>query len=167
MNKKGFTLVELLAVITILGVVMMIGTISITGIKNKMDQNMFENKLDFVLKAARSYGQDNQSKIALGMNATIGGKAVTYKLVPIGDLISSEDLEADETDDDGNKSINHYIDKVSINNLKIAVYVLNNRIYTCIPVDDSIISGTSNNASILFKGQLQKESFANQNLFCS
>ena len=54
MNKKGFTLTELLAVIVILAVVSLIGTVSITGVKRKMNENMFRNKLAEVISAVLS-----------------------------------------------------------------------------------------------------------------
>lgn len=44
-NKKGFTLVELLAVIVVISVVAAIGTLSLIGIKNKAADDTF-NKLE-------------------------------------------------------------------------------------------------------------------------
>ena len=45
MNKKGFTLTELLAVIVIMSIVATIGLVSVTGVKRQINQKLFTDKL--------------------------------------------------------------------------------------------------------------------------
>ena len=61
MNKKGFTLVELLAVITIIGVISVIAVVSLNGVKKNIDLKTVEKNLDLILIAAKSYGEDHIS----------------------------------------------------------------------------------------------------------
>ena len=44
MNKKGFTLVELMAVIVIISIIALVGVTSITGVRKQMDKKLFEEK---------------------------------------------------------------------------------------------------------------------------
>ena len=63
MNKKnGFTLVELLAVIVIIGVLFSISTIAINSIKKKEDLKNAQNVISGILSAAKRYESDNQYK---------------------------------------------------------------------------------------------------------
>ena len=57
-NRKGFTLVELLAVITILGIIIMIATVSVTSILNKNDKKNVSNDGSKLAEAAKIYYQD-------------------------------------------------------------------------------------------------------------
>ena len=50
-NKKGFTLVELLAVIVILGVLLLVAVPSVTTIQTKAKQNAADDQALMVLKA--------------------------------------------------------------------------------------------------------------------
>lgn len=58
-RKKGFTLVELLAVIVIMSILMTVAIPSVILISNKMKKNMYCTKVETVEKAAQLYGQDN------------------------------------------------------------------------------------------------------------
>ncbi|MFA5696175.1 MAG: prepilin-type N-terminal cleavage/methylation domain-containing protein, partial [Bacilli bacterium] len=50
MNKKGFTLVELLAVIVILAIILAIAVPSITGILNSAKRSAFEADVKLIIK---------------------------------------------------------------------------------------------------------------------
>ena len=62
MNKKGFTLVELLAVIMLLGIVMSIATLSITSISKKIKDRQFELKKQDIIIAAKKYAESTGIK---------------------------------------------------------------------------------------------------------
>ena len=115
MNKNGFTLVELLATIVIISVVMLIGTVSITGVKKKINENTFKTKLEVVINNAERWGQDNKELLS------------TYQTKSISDLINLKYIETD----DGTNLIND-TNGTSINNLSIKVYLQYNRVYACI-----------------------------------
>lgn len=50
MNKKGFTLVELLAVIVILAIILAIAVPSITGLLEKQRENSFESNVKMLIR---------------------------------------------------------------------------------------------------------------------
>ena len=52
MNKKGFTLVELMAVIVIISIIALVGVTSITGVRKQMDKKLFEEKLNSAISSA-------------------------------------------------------------------------------------------------------------------
>ena len=59
MNKKGFTLVELLAVIVILGIILIIAVPASINISKKVKAKMYSNKIANITKSAVLWGQDN------------------------------------------------------------------------------------------------------------
>ena len=137
MNKKGFTLTELLATIAIIGVVSLIGTVSITSIKAKIDENMFDIKLQLALGAATNWGQDNKN--LLTSNCTING--TSYKCIDkkISDLISSKYLTGD------NESTSFKTNEgKEANSAKIRIYLKNNRVYSCISTKSNIPDSLNN-----------------------
>ena len=94
MNKKGFTLVELLAVIAILGVVMTIGIVSISTVRRNINLQGLQTKLQDILASAKMWGNDNKYKLT--ENITVRGEAKKGAKVTIDDLIKSEHLHTDE-----------------------------------------------------------------------
>ena len=115
MNKNGFTLVELLATIVILGVVMLIGTVSITGVKNKINENNFKTKLELIISNAERWGQDNKETLS------------TAQTKEVKDLIDLNYIEPDT-----GSVITNDINGKSLNTLSIKVYLNYNRVYACI-----------------------------------
>ncbi len=113
MNKKGFSLTELLATIAIMAVISLIGTISVLSIKAKIDERMFASKLELAIGAAQNWGQDNKNEVF-----------PTDKT--LSELIDAKYLEADE----GNTfKDNHGKD---IKNATIRIEFKNGRAYACI-----------------------------------
>lgn len=60
MKNNGYTLVELLAVIVILAIVSGIASIGIFALKDQIDKNIFEIKIDTIEKAAILWAEDNK-----------------------------------------------------------------------------------------------------------
>lgn len=60
MNKKGFTIVELLVTITLLAIISTIAVISITSFINKNKENNYEILKNTILEASKEYVTDNR-----------------------------------------------------------------------------------------------------------
>lgn len=59
MNKKGFTLTELLAVIAIIAIISLIAIPSVIAIYRNMNVRMYDNKKEMIISAAELYGSNN------------------------------------------------------------------------------------------------------------
>lgn len=70
MNRKGFTLVELLATLTILGIIIAIGGISISAIMNNAKEKQFELLVSNIKSAVENYYQE----------CTYGGSSCNYEI---------------------------------------------------------------------------------------
>lgn len=142
MNKKGFTLVEILAVLVIIVVVSLIGTVSITGVKRKMEENLFKNKLGEIISAASKWGEDNKSELdtekTVGFLITNGYLETEEAINPV--KYNYEDkCGSDKNDENGYKEgelcknvITNNVDYKVLNSLEVKIYRSNNRVYSCI-----------------------------------
>ena len=84
-NKKGFTLVELLAVIVILGVLTAIAVPSVLGISKKIKTDMYESKKKTVEVALELWADDNKSSCIKNIDS-----------LKIKNLIEDNYLKADD-----------------------------------------------------------------------
>ena len=116
MNKKGFTLVELLAVIVILAIIITIAVPSTIAVSNKIKKKMYNTKVDMIMDAAKMYGQDNSSKVNSDENSC-------NVLVKVSDLINGGYVKKDDVD---NGKVLSPIDNSSMNDLQICLYKKNN-----------------------------------------
>lgn len=87
-SKRGFTLVELLAVIVILGILLSISTVAVNNIRKQQDEKNLENQISSVLTGAKSYVADNPSVI---YDLTTGVKSVNVQKLIDGDYVSIKD----------------------------------------------------------------------------
>ena len=60
MNKKGFTIVELLVTVALLAIISTISVISITSFVNKSKENNYEILKKTILEASKEYVADNR-----------------------------------------------------------------------------------------------------------
>ena len=63
-NNKGFTLVELLAVVALMAILLVIAGPAVLSFTTRMKSDMFCSKVDTVVKSAQMYGQDSMSSLA-------------------------------------------------------------------------------------------------------
>lgn len=143
MNKKGFTLVELLAVIVLIAVISTIGIASYLGVKKQIDRKRFTNKLFESISSAEKWGEYNKDKL---INKDENN--LSYAVVKLSELINTNYFETEETFDatkyncskkeNGlckNVAVNN-VDNIVINDLQIKVFKKNKQIYGCIIVNE-------------------------------
>ena len=103
MNRKGFSIPELLAVIVIMGILISIATASYNGISKTMKEKTYNNKLNLIKTKAIEYATD------YGVDATTISVA---KLISEGYL----ELENDtETNEKLNNPLGGYLDCYQVN----------------------------------------------------
>ncbi len=91
LNKKGFTLVELLAVIVVLAIIMVIATTQITGVIKKNTVDSFSSSLDVVAKAAKTiYLQFGDSITAEDIKANVDYDPNQYEITLEGEKDSQK-----------------------------------------------------------------------------
>ena len=119
MNKKGFTLVELLAVILILGVIGIVATISISAVRRRTDLKIVEGNLDVIMLSARGYGEQD-------INALSSSPIITS----VSELKGNTELSVED----------------AYNNIEIKIYLYNNRASACITNKEALtdLVGESN-----------------------
>ena len=60
-NKNGFTMIEVLAVVTILGIVSVIGVVAVSSMIKKGNESYYESQKKELITAAKTYLQKNQA----------------------------------------------------------------------------------------------------------
>lgn len=93
--KKGFTLVEMLAVIIIIGVLSLVMIPSIESIIEESEKDTYEAQVEFILSGLKNYVADNIFKFSLEENQS--------KTITLGELKTSGYVDVDirnpETDE--------------------------------------------------------------------
>ena len=134
MNKKGFTLVELLSVLVLIGLLMGLAVPGISRITSNIKKKSQKTKIELIEKAAVLWGQDNRTLLyetprentIIYSSIEKNEKIRYYKLVSIKDLIDDNYL-------DGESNQKKYEDPVSGEDLyrddcKVFVFKYNNRV---------------------------------------
>ena len=101
MNKKGFTLVELLAVLVILGILVTIAVPAATSVGDKAKTKMLKTKTKLAMQGAILYLQDNKSEFTSQTNlnnCTTNNNVVTCQMTFLK-LADLGQLDYDYTDD--------------------------------------------------------------------
>lgn len=136
MNNKGFTLVELLAVLVILSLLITVAVPSVNKILLNINENMYCEKVTNLENAARLYAEDyymDQSSI---------DEKVIEGSIPFSILIEKSYLSKDEETctlgSDNNPCILDPRDDTGMDNLTFRVYTKNRRIYASVNFDKSM-----------------------------
>jgi prepilin-type N-terminal cleavage/methylation domain-containing protein len=132
MNKKGFTFIELLAVIVLISVVLLIAVPSIRYADRKFHEKAYNTKMELILNAAKEYGDDFKEVIIYNTNGSSYSDPSTGSNYPavtitVRDLLNNgyitKDNGLNETD------ILDPRDDSSMLNKSLTVYIKNNRAY--------------------------------------
>lgn len=115
MNKKGFTLSEIIAVIILISIIVAIAVPSVLSVRKRVNERLFEGKKETILVAAELYGQDNPHLFN-----------PDEFIVTVGELVNANYVEKDTEQNDKNCSDSYGcainpIDNSSLNNVKILV----------------------------------------------
>lgn len=100
LNNKGFTLIEVLAVVVILSIIMAIMVPSVNSIMNKNKEDNYKDLENSIISATKMYISDNRYEIVIGecdsdnkaSITSIGGVSLTgskifvKKLVDVGNI---------------------------------------------------------------------------------
>ncbi len=114
MNNKGFTLVELLAVIVVLAIIVSIAVPSTVSISRKIKGNLFCQKVNLLVNAASLYGEDYKetfgsknyhinSKTCVdsktGQDYQVEGGNFNAQEITVSDLLSKGYVKKEKTED--------------------------------------------------------------------
>ena len=110
MNKKGFTLTELLGVIAILAIIITISVASYSGIQKNILNQQYQNVSNYILTGAEDYAHKNNF-------LPTNNKEQMIIYINVDALITRGIISAD---DESGKILNP-IDKTEMNNLCIRI----------------------------------------------
>ena len=133
MNKNGFTFIELLAIIILIGVITLVAVPSIKLADKKIQQKNYNAKVELIEKAAENYGDDHKELLLYSTSTekcTDSSSNIEYPCINITvkDLLNNGYISKDpglKTED----VLDPRTDK-SILNKTISLYVKNNQVYT-------------------------------------
>ena len=127
-NKKGFTLVELMAVIVILGVLMGVAVPNALGIYKNMKIKYFCEKVSTIEQAATLYGQDKY-----GEEVTTNSNEISLAKVSVLDLVKAGYIKKDDDNCQTSSSTSNCVkdprDDSSLDRTKVEIYTKSRRIY--------------------------------------
>lgn len=132
MNKKGFTIIELLGVIVIMAALLAIAVPAVLAIAERMKTNMYCTKLEVLENDARIYGEDNKGYLVdVGSDTYEKVKSYdTYSYITVGKLLEKGYIKSDDIEIDDGKVVDPRDNSESLNDYVIKVYKKNKRVYS-------------------------------------
>ena len=119
MNKKGFTLVEILSVLVLIGLLLALAIPGINKISSNMKKKSYNKKISLVESAAELWGQDNKTLLQSSNDCILSDKeTVSCYKITVGNLISANYLDSD------NNSGN-YINPIDNSDMKNQCAIIN------------------------------------------
>lgn len=141
MKKNGFTLVELLSVIVLIGLLLGIGVPGVMRIRSKMQQRSLNTRINQIEQAAVLWGQDNKTRINQSTCQT--SDATSCVNVSIYELVVTYDyLDGDMNSNEVKNPVTGNDLAKNTNTCKVEVYKKNNRVYA--KMYESLCSDLSN-----------------------
>ena len=133
-NNQGFTLVELLAVIVIMGILLVVAVPAVLSFSQNIKNDMFCTKVETAEKAAQLYGQDNIDYISNHSCNSVKKENTTTNVsscdtVTIKALLRKGYLKKEEGSNKGVKD--DFLDPrgATMADEKLLVYIVNKRVY--------------------------------------
>ncbi len=128
MNKKGFTLIEILCVIVLLSLIACVASASILKFSQSSKEKLYCTKMSLIKTAAQNYGYNNEYELDNSSKLYENNPSLT---ITINDLVKSGNLKSDK-----DSLVLNPIDDTSLNDTKIIIYKLNNQIKVLIENDN-------------------------------
>lgn len=146
MKKNGFTLVELLAVVVILALITLMGTVGVSSLKDGINKSMWNSTVELIETAAKRYGEDKKN-IIINKNESCTINGVSHNPgyeVTVEDLISKKYIATKEYATKNGQEVkvlvNNTIEKSKnesdnftngyyVNNGKVCIYIEDNLSY--------------------------------------
>ena len=100
MKNKGFTLVELLAVLVLISLVMVIAIPGIFKMRDRMNEKALNAKIESIESAAIMHVQNNSNKYKSYFGECTNNKCKYKFVINIKDLIKSGDLKKETKDEE-------------------------------------------------------------------
>ncbi len=137
--KKGFTLVELLAVIVLLGVIMGIAFTAVGSIQKGVKKKMLDEKITMIEEAAELYGDEIRNDIlAASRHYYENGASYQCTSVDVKFLVDNKLLTKDDENCTTGKCIINPLDNTYMDNMTVIIYLRNRRIKAILKQDNSI-----------------------------
>lgn len=128
--NKGFTLVELMAVLVLIVIISTIGYAGITAVQRNINQNLWEATVEEIETGAVKYGQDNLNVLNTNETCNIDGSETRNCIeVTVEFLIDSNYIDTDEVDDNEKEIITNNVTGEIVNDNIVYIYLENNRVY--------------------------------------
>ena len=128
--NKGFTLVELMAVLVLIVIIASIGYAGITAVQRNINQNLWEATVEEIETGAVKYGQDNLNALNTNETCNIDGSETRNCIeVTVEFLINSNYIDTDEVDDSEKEIITNNVTGEIVNDNIVFIYLENNRVY--------------------------------------
>lgn len=131
-NKSGFTLVEIISVIVLLGIVVGITVPTVMITSNNIKKKTLETKIDNIEKAAVLYGQKNRNKFNKTSCTFCSGMTDEYECYCFDEVITVGKLATEKFikyDDDLSTNIMNSISEVDMKSCEIQIYKKYGKIY--------------------------------------
>ena len=128
--NKGFTLVELMAVLVLIVIIASIGYAGITAVQRNINQNLWGATVEEIETGAVKYGQDNLNALNTNETCNIDGSETRNCIeVTVEFLINSNYIDTDEVDDSEKEIITNNVTGEIVNDNIVCIYLENNRVY--------------------------------------
>ena len=117
MNNKGFTLLEVILVVAILGVITLIIVPSVSSLLNKNKNEQYENLKKSIISAAKMYVSDNRYNLGIVCDSN---EDMPKKYITLKQLVDSGDLSSPVIDP-------RYKSEISLSNVVSVIYNCTNK----------------------------------------
>ncbi len=142
MKKNGFTLVELLSVIVILGLVMAIAVPSVMGVMGAIQKNMLKEKASIIAEAATLLGEDIKGSV---MASDLKYKNFSCKSFIVSDLVPNylkKDNDNECLTNESSETVGCIVDPSDKDNYldkyEVIIYYQNKRIKAVVDIDNNL-----------------------------